>query len=489
MPALDQFRMTNLGRRANRLLQTALILCLLGGINYLAMNHYHRQDLSQRHLYALSPETRAYLRELENPVRVIVTFTGNPETGSDRLKTYLEGLLREYQEAARMGPNDIEVEFVNIFQDLARAEQLQQRYGLQQPEAILVVSDQRQRILLPPDLAEFDGEDTPTAFKGEQALTSAILEVTAPRQPTIYFTSGHDEMRLDDVSPSRGLSVVAGALRERNFAVGTLDLTQVENVPETTDLVVIAGPRGPFTRAEQEKLRRYLNDEAGRVMLLLGPGRDYGLDELIASWGIRMDDMMVLEDSSDFLVDSGSYLIRQFAEHPITQFHINNEVYVVGGLSRPARASGQPMGDERLTVTNIMGSSATSWGERAYRTGPARYDAGVDLAGPVPLAVAAERRTSSQLQINIPGGRVVAFGCGELFANQRMSAPGNQALLLQSINWLLNRDQFLAIPPRPVDSYRLTASRGELQELSLYFLLVPGAVGLAGFILYWLRRI
>jgi len=337
---------------------------------------------------------------------------------------------------------------------------------------------------------EFDREENPTAFKGEQALTSAILEVTAPRQPTIYFTSGHDEMQLDDVSPSRGLSVVSGALRERNFALSPLDLTQVEKVPDTADVVIVAGPRGPFSRAEQEKLRRYLDDQAGRVILLLGPGREYGLDELMANWGVRLDDMLVLEESRDFLVDSGSYLVRQFGEHPITEFHIKNEVYVVGGLSRPARASGQPLGDERLTVTNLMASSATSWGERAYRApGPPRYNEGVDLPGPVPLAVAAERRTSSQLQINIPGGRLVVFGCGELFANQRMSAPGNQALLLQTINWLLNRDQFLAIPPRPVDSYRLTASRGELKELALYFLLVPGTVGLVGFIFYWLRRI
>lgn len=491
MPAFDQFRIANFTRFGNRLLQVLLVLTLLAGVNFLAMKHYQRVDLSQRHLYALSPETKAYLRALESPVQVTVVASGQAQQDDDPLYEYLRNLLREYEEASRQGPHAIRVEYVNLFQDLQRAEELRQRNGLQSvvDGTILVVSEQRQRVIQPGELAEFNGDGQPSAYKGEQALTSAVLEVTAPRQPTIFFTSGHEEMQLDDVTPNRGLSVVATELKARNFALGTLDLTQVDDVPEGTDLVVIAGPRGPFSRAEQEKLRRYLDDRAGRVVLLLGPGRESGLEDLLANWGIRTDDMLVWEESRDFLVDSGSFLIRQFAEHPITQSNLRNETYVVAGLCRPARASGQSLADDRLTVTNLLASSSTSWGERAYRAGGApRFDAGVDMPGPVPLGVAAERKTASELQINLPGGRFVVFGCGELFANQRVTASGNQTLLLQTINWSLSRDQFLSIPPRPADTFQLNASRGELQQLTLLFLIVPASLGVLGLAILWLRR-
>ncbi|MFP4281662.1 MAG: GldG family protein [Opitutales bacterium] len=484
--------MANRVRLLHRLLQTLLALLFFAQLNFLAMRNYARYDVTRNHFFTLSPETRAYLGELAEPVDIIVTIPSNsPQPDTALLFEYAQGLLEQYSHALQqMGRSDLfEVEYVNIFKDVARAQELANRYGLEQENMILVRGENRTRFLSPADLFEFEGMEA-QAFKGEQALTSALLEVTTADRPTIYFTVGHGEMRLDDVDPNRGLSTLAAILEEKNFAVGHLDLSQAPAVPDNADLVMIADPRGPFLPAEQEKLRRYLNDQAGRVALLLAPGHSVGLDALLEDWGVRADDMVVLETGPNFVGTSGSFLLRRFREHPITDPLTKNEVFLVAGLLRPVRPDPGAAIDDRLAVLPLVFSSDTSWGESAY-TGDGRpdYNPSVDLPGPVVLGALAQRRSASQLGIEVPGGRLLALGAGDLFANRRLtSALGNQLFLLSSVNWLLERDQTLALPPRPIEQYQLNLSQGELQEIALYFLAVPVAAGMLGLLVVWIRK-
>ena len=49
-------------------------------------------------------------------------------------------------------------------------------------------------------------------------------------------------------------------------------------------------------------------------------------------------------------------------------------------------------------------------------------------------------------------------------------------LILNTINWCLDREQLLAIQPRPVEEFHLLLSRQELTQLSLVLLSLPGGV-------------
>src|SRR5580704_4272813 len=90
MPAFESFRATRWVRTANLLLQAVLFLTLVGGINYLAGSHALRYDLTRYRRFSLSPETLAYLKDLQSPVRIIVTVA---EADAD---PEVRGLLREY---------------------------------------------------------------------------------------------------------------------------------------------------------------------------------------------------------------------------------------------------------------------------------------------------------------------------------------------------------------------------------------------------------
>ena len=490
--ASDKFSVANRLRNLHRFVQVLLSLLFFGGLNYFAIHHYARYDITRNHFFSLSPETRGYLAGLQKPVRIIVTVPENSsQPDEQQLYRYVADLLEQYRFAMQAAGNAdlLEVEFVNLFQDLNRARELAAQYGLDQKNLIVVTTGTRTRFLTPAEIFEFEGLEA-VAFKGEQALTSALVEVVTENQPRIYFTVGHGEMRLDNVDPTRGLTELAGMLAAKNFGLGHLDLSQESEVPDDADLVVVADPQGPFLPEEEEKLRRFLLEKSGRLALFLSPAREAGLDALLDDWGLRADDMIVLETGANFVGAAGSFLIRDLAPHPVTEALARNEVYLVSGPLRPLRPdAGSPL-DDRLRALPLLRTSASSWAEAGYTSGGTpRYDEASDLPGPVTVGAFAERRSASQLGIEIVGGRLLAVGSGDLLANRRLtSAYGNQLFFFGGINWLLERDQVLALPPRPIEKYQLVISQGELQTLALLFLLIPGLAALLGLIVVWMRK-
>lgn len=492
MPWIETFQAQNRIKRIYRFAQILLSILFIALLNYLSMNHFARFDLTHQHQYSLSPESRAYLRDLDQPVHFIVTIPENSPREEERtLLRYVDNLLREYSYHSRAedGPL-ITVEKVDIYKNHRRADELQRQFGLTQANTVIVQSPARHRFLRPEDIMTFH-QDKPTVFKGERAFTSAILEVIQDTAAKIYFLTGHGEMSPQDVSPQRGLSELATELQARNIRVETLDLTKRTKVPDDAGLLVLGDPQGPLLSSEQQKLRSYLNENAGRLMIWIGPGRSHGISALLRDWGIQAEDMIILEQGSDYIEGTGKTLIRQFAEHPVTQSLILNQTFLVSGLTRPIRPDPTAAYDDRRIVTPLMGSSAQSWARKTsvLSQSTPRFEPASDLRGPVPIAIASERRSASQLGINIQGGRLLVFGSSDLFSNQQLASLGNIQLFFNSLNWMLDRDQLLAIPPRNIETYQLTASRSELRRITLWFISPAASVALMGFLVFWIRKI
>lgn len=497
MGRLDDFRYANWAVRLNRLAQILLTLILLGGLNWLATQSFSRFDLTRGSQHSLAPETRGYLRELAGPVEIFVTVTPDGGLGEDEgphmlgsVDRYLRYLLEEYQHATRQQPDRaISVEFINVFQDVRRAGELERRFGVAPPNVVIVAAGQRQKLLNLTDLVDLE-EGELRAYRGEQAITSAILEVSDPEGRVLYFLSGHAEMQLDDVDPRRGLSLWAEQLRQRNIRALPLDLTQNPAVPEDAGAVVAIGPQGRLLPTEVAALREYLDQRNGRLLLALGLGSTQGYDDLLYEWGILADDQLVVDrDEMSSQSASGDLVLRQLADHPATRLLLRNQIPLLAGLCRPVRPDpGAPL-DERLTVVPLVASSKSSWGERGYRQGGFVYDEQLDLNGPVPVVSVAERRVASQLGINLPGGRVLVVGCADIFANQRLTLLGNSMFALHSVQWLLDADSaLLDLPVRPVDTFQLPLSRRELTHLAGLFLVLPGGVAALGILVYLFRR-
>lgn len=489
--AWEDFRTINRLRLLNRGLQILLAFTLILGLNFLATRHFWREDLSVSRAYSLSPETNAHLAKLAQPVEITVTIPeDSPHTEEKLLFTLTRNLLEEMRHAATLGGEEsLVVRYVDVYQDIATARELARKFQAEQANLVIVAANGRHRLLVPTDLMEFR-DRTPIAFRGEQALTSAILEVSEQQRPVIYWLQGSGTMRLDDTSPNRGLSEIAREMEARNLDLRPLDLTQQRDVPQDAELLVLAAPRGPLSSPEADALQAYLENQAGRLLVLIEPGQNAGLDDLFLAWGIQSPDLLIVEPDGNFSLRASEILVRHYAQHPLTDLLIANAAPLVGGLWRPVIENLASPLDERRQLTPLLASSPQSWGESRWRdpSGSPRFDSGPDFPGPLTLAILAERRDSGQLGINIPGGKLLVYGSASWIANRHISSFGNQTLWLSTINWMLERDHLLALPPRPLPHYQLSFGEQDFKELAILFLAPPGFLLLIGAFVLIIRR-
>lgn len=491
----NSFRATRWLRTINLVLQALLFLSLFGGLNYLALHYSWRFDLTRLRKHSLSAETTSYLDRLNKPVRVIVTFAEKPDN-ADLEQAYrdITELLREYVYATATRPNArITVDHIDIYQRPADARQLDLREN-----TVLFLSGERRREITMGELYTFKDKQR-EAFLGEQAFTAAILDVASADRKKIYFLTGHGEAEIADVNPHRGLSELRDSLLARNYELDTLDLARARKIPDQLtgkpDLIVSVGATSRYSDLEQELLRRYLSEDAGRLMIFTSPGVEpTGLEDLFYDWGLIADNVWIFDDAPGAQTNTGDLILNGYWPHPITQLLIDNKGQLRFGAARSIRPNPSAIPDPSRSVSQLVGASLTAWGERDHAKGDRKFTPRVDLRGfkdkEISLVAAAERLAAKDnLPFSVPVGRLVAFGSSDFIANDRILEHDNQVLFFSALNWLVERDNMLSVPPRKIDKFQLSLSRQELVRLRYSLLFgLPAAAALLGLLVYWTRR-
>jgi ABC-type uncharacterized transport system involved in gliding motility auxiliary subunit len=260
-------------------------------------------------------------------------------------------------------------------------------------------------------------------------------------------------------------------------------------VPDDAAMLLAIAPQAALAPAEVEKLRRYMSDRNGRLFVALEPGRKHGLNDLFFDWGVLVEDRVAVDIDSNYRSQEGDMIVRHFSEHPISKLLYDYNATAYFGQSRPIRIDPASTADESLQLRYLIGTSQKSWAEKDYRTQrPLAFDAERDLPGPLSLGVAAQRSSSSALGLSISGGRLVCLGNSDFLANNRFQIYGNYTLLINSLNWALDRNVLLNIPAQSLNSYQLVMSRNDLNRLLTYFAILPLTVAAFGLIISLIRR-
>src|SRR3954469_13935039 len=186
----------------NVVVQVALIVFLAAMVNSLAFKHYKRWDFSHDQKYALSDKTKRFLDTLKGKMRITVFFSPNTPISGD-----LQNLLTEYQYA---GKGKIDVEHIDPERNLSRAKELFDKYKVVSDESLVILDyDGRNKTVKASEMAEVDqgnpmmGEPPKiTAFKGEQAITSALIDLVEGKKNTLGYVLGHKEPPIADTAPS-----------------------------------------------------------------------------------------------------------------------------------------------------------------------------------------------------------------------------------------------------------------------------------------------
>jgi ABC-type uncharacterized transport system involved in gliding motility auxiliary subunit len=324
------------------------------------------------------------------------------------------------------------------------------------------------------------------AWKGEQALDSALLAVTDERAPNVCFVTGHGEPAIDGFDPD-AYGDLAEELRRDHQAPRAITLDR--GVPADCDVAVIAGPDRPLPKPDAVELDRYL-ERGGRLFALIGPNFDpkvtrfvdVGIEDMLDRWGASPRNDVVVDEPRLRGSAVAFAVLEGYADHPITQRLMHHQT--LWSNVREVRATPKT----GVVAREIVHTSDAGWGETnlgIFRAeAELRYDPAQDVKGPVSIAVAAERTEGTG-----KGARLVVFGSSEIASNRVLLAGYNRDLVLSAIAWLEQRQSRIAIGPRPTEHLRLTLDDSQLSRvLALAVGALPLVVLLLGAGVFWVRR-
>jgi hypothetical protein len=478
----------------NVLLQLVLILFLAAMVNSLAFKHYQRWDFSREQKYALSDKTKRFLQTLKGKMRITVFFSPSTPITAD-----VQNLLTEYQYA---GKGKIDLEQIDPERNLSRAKELFDKYKVVTDESLLVLDyDGRNKTVKASEMADIDQSGMPlgegprvAAFKGEQAITRAMIDLVEGKKKTLGYVTGHKEPALS--APTTPISLLKTFIENENINFQELNLLDQPAIPTDLNAVIIVGPQYDFSDREMKLLRDFW-DKQGRILVLLDPTANTPrlrafLDEL----GVKFNDdrlMAFVRTGIEELALTRDVQARFLGDSPVTKRLADVRAIFVGGTSSltldPNRVRALNIGLEPL-----IQAEKGYFAETDYNTdNQAKLQADAQKAGDVPLTIAAsvEKGGNADPRVQVNSSRLVAVS-NSTFVQDSAIMQDQAALDFVSgaVNWLLSREQMIGIAPKIPKPLTFSLDPEALRRLRWILLvlmpLIPAAIGT---IVWWQRRV
>jgi ABC-type uncharacterized transport system involved in gliding motility auxiliary subunit len=462
----------NLSNYLRLFLNLAFVLGTLVFLYLVCSNHNRKWDLTQNKQFSLSPQTVRYLQGITKPITV-TCFSVAPQD------------MRRFFEQYTSHTDMLKVEIKNPFKDFREAQRLKKEFETD---------------LYPGDIfIEFNNRKKKINELNESAFVNALVEIQREKDTVVYFMTGHGEGSLDEPTEEQlqksvpSFFTLKRICEERGIKVNTLELMRTGIVPEDTSVLVCAGPLLDLFPAEQDSLALWL-DSGGRFILMLDPPK--GTDQtyprfknLLKNYGLDLKDDIVMDPNKASMEQFGLPiipLVTSYTQHPVTENIAQTGVALFLPLARTVEpAASLP---PSIIATPIMRSSPYSWSQpiedlfKEKFTPPDR-----ERLSPQPLAAAVTK---------IPPGssedqetRIVVFGDSDIFTDVNIIYQIPIYLFMNSVSWLTQMADIVAIPPRVVEDTPMTLTAGQKEFLAvLLVILIPCLVFFGGLGYTLIRR-
>lgn len=282
-----------------------LVLVVAGiliAINVIGTRAFTRADLTDSKEFTVSDATKSVLGGLEDVVLAKVFFSGNLPDQLATLERNVRDLLREYE---IYGKGNLQIQFINPDEN----EDLKNQaiaMGVPQVQMNVLDKDQYQITNVFMGIGLQSGDETASLpviedlSTFEYDFTSTIIKLTSDDDYTIGVLQGSGEREL-----SQELTGLQRLLQER-FTVRPVDLQAgAIAVPNDIDVLLVSGSKNVTDRAEFE-IDQFIM-RGGKVIFLVDvmslneqlglqaiPARS-GLDDLLASYGVKISNELVQE--------------------------------------------------------------------------------------------------------------------------------------------------------------------------------------------------
>jgi ABC-2 type transport system permease protein len=477
----------------NVLAQIVLVLFLVAMVNSIAFKHYARWDFSRDQKYALSDKTKRFLDTLKGKMRITVFFPPTTPVTTD-----VQNLLTEYQYA---GKGKIDIEHLDPERNLSRAKELFDKYKVVTDEPLLVVDyEGRNKTVKASEMADIDqsgmalGEGPRVAaFKGEQAITSAMIDLVEGKKKTLGYVLGHKEPPLTEGS---AISVLKTFIENENIQFKELNLLDLDAIPEDVKTVMIIGPQYDFSDREMKLLRNFW-DKQGRILLLLDPSaKTPKLDAFVSELGVKVNDdrlMVFLRTGIQELALTRDVQARFLSDSPITRRLADVRALFLGGTSsltlEPDRTRAP-----NIRIEPLIQAEKGYFAETDYNTddqAKLQADAKRNDNTQITIGAAIEKGGSADERVQLNSSRLVVVS-NATFVQDNAITQDQQGLdfMSGSVNWLLSREQLIGIAPKVSKPLTFSLNGDALARLRwIVLVFMPLIPALIGTVVWWQRRV
>lgn len=331
-------------------------------------------------------------------------------------------------------------------------------------------------------------DDYNYTFVGENYITGAIKYVTDGIEPYIYFLNGHNEKTI-----TKDYTTLTKIFESYGYVVDELNLTTTPEIPEYTQVIIIAAPKTDITDSEYQILKDYL-DNGGKAAFLLSPNGDEvdytNINSLLYDFSIGIDYDRVYETDSNMYM-SDQYTIAAY----LNDENDENLTWCTEARSLIDQGYTLVMPESRSFYSYddvINNNSAITAQPIIYASPTARAEdyGGVDKVGNFEdgeiLYLAAYAQDASRND-----AKVLVWGNAE-FADDEMYQQGYTitpiSAFISSVAWLYDNSSDMEIGEKGLTlDYMQIDSQSKANGILAVIILVPVVVAGIG-VLIWLRR-
>ncbi len=453
-------------------------------------------DLTQEGRRSLSPQLVKILQSMNKEVKVLCFFINIDEESVVIAK---DKTLRFLDQCKKYTPF-LSVEVLDPQIDRAQLEALEITHASTQGTIVLKCG-KRQRVIM------LSGANPRME---ERDFAQALISVLKETETKIGYLMGHDETPIDDPNPN-GLLTAKKIIEGETYTIEPFQISvELPEIPKSYEVVMIHNPKGDLNREELNALKKFM-DSGGRLMVFFEPwisvrlgrsgaenlrpwlkenlGVDVGMDIVFSvqrknPWEIefRSDPKPFENVEKDFMDFQGSMRV----DHPITQRMdqalLWRAVRTIAPLEKTL---------ESVQVVPILRTPPDYWAEtdlsRLAEGGTVKYEPG-EKEGPLYVAVAGTS-TKEQPDGSKKRSKFVIVGDADFITNERISIGGHINFLLNSLAWLTEHEELIAIRPTTKEDKPIVLSDAQRQWLVwCSVMLTPQIVLIAGIVVYFIRR-
>ena len=458
-------------------------------------------DLTLEGRRELSPQTMQVLESLTEDITAYCLFI---KAGDDRSITAQKKTVR-FLERCQQFSDKLIIKQIDPQVDTLTVQELEVMHAIN--IGVVVLKSESRKIDIP--------LTSVSARLEERDFTNALINVSRQQIPQIYFLGGHGGRDITDQDPKKGGHMLAQILLRESYKVAEWVIpANNPNLPENCSLLIINNYESDLYTHEIEVIDHYLSN-GGRILVLSDvhlfqqKGVEYkeqlrpwlksrlGIDlvpDIIyspAAAGYRINIIPDYRLLGDFDYEETPEFRGSFhAGHPITRTF--DQYLILDNVRSVILTDPMP---EKVTGLTILRTTPDTWGEKNIQGAidriPAMRD-GNDVEGPNSIVVAVTKlnETPSMDGGESNDGRIVVVGDADISANAAVT-PGSASanFLLNSIAWLTENDDLIAIRPTGQESQPLVLSDEERRAIAwMASLAAVQLIGIAGLITWVVRR-